>query len=183
MARELLLSYTSLGLSTPLRYCFQEGYFMTRLFAFAPHPVVLTLLLLVAVSASAMVATPAMAQGFLSNRGNTRIEGPGFKVERRNGWFGTQQNVYSDVLGNRVEQKTGWFGRKRTDTQVLGNRFSQDNWGTSLKDNKGNVIVERRRGWFGRRTTTVNTNPLFNRLKNTFSGYPVNSPNNGGTAP
>jgi hypothetical protein len=118
-----------------------------------------------------------------AQRGTTTIQGPGFKMEQRNGWFGTQQNVYSDVLGNRVEQKQGWFGRRQNNTQILGNRLQRDNRGTTLTDNNGNVILKRRRGWLGGEDTTINTDGIFQRMKNVFSGSspspydPNNDPN------
>ena len=118
----------------------------------------------------AMVIALSFGLDANAQRGTTTIKGPGFKMEQRNGWFGTQQNVYSDVLGNRVEQKQGWFGRRQNNTQVLGNRFQRDNRGTTLTDNNGNVIVKRRRGWLGGEDTTINTDGIFQKMKNVFSG-------------
>lgn len=116
-------------------------------------------------------------------RGTTNIQGPGFKVQHSNGWFGTQQNVYSDALGNRLEQKNGLFGRRKTSGQVLGNRVERDNRGTTVTDNSGNVILKRRRGWFGSEDTTINTNGVFQRMKGVFTGGSNSTPAPYGATP
>jgi hypothetical protein len=128
----------------------------------------LTLLTVLTLLLCGLSDLPANAQ----QRGNTTVTLPGVKLERRNGWFGTQQNVYSDVLGNRVESKKGLFGWRRTNSQVLGNQVRQDRWGTVVTDNQGNTLLKRRRGWFGRQDTVINGDGLFQRMKGVMN--PVN---------
>jgi hypothetical protein len=137
------------------------------------RPIGLLLLMALLLGVSPMPAAHAQ-------RGTTTLQGPGFKMEQRNGWFGTQQNVYSDVLGNRVQQKRGWFGRRSNQASILGNQVQRDNRGTTITDNQGNVVVKRRRGWFGREDTTINTDSLFQQLKGvSHRAQPPQNPNPG----
>jgi hypothetical protein len=118
-----------------------------------------------------VMAPSALAQ----QRGNIIIKGPGFNMERKQGWFGTQQNVYSDMFGNNITQKQGLFGRRSTEGQFMGAKMERDWRGTRIKDPGGNVIMQRRRGWFGREDTTIDANGLFQRMKGVFNSVPTNN--------
>jgi hypothetical protein len=125
------------------------------------------------VCTATVLAWPAAS--WAQQRGNVVIKGPGFSLERRNGWFGTQQNVYSDIFGNRISQKQGLFGRRTEEGQVLGTNIQRNGRTTSLKDPNGNVIIQRKRGWFGGEDTTINTDGVLQKMKGVFGNAPNNS--------
>jgi hypothetical protein len=103
-----------------------------------------------------------------AQRGTTTFVGPGFKMERHQGWFGSQQTVYQDALGNRLDNRKGWFGRRKNQAQIMGTGISQDPWNTAVTGPNGEVLVQQRRGWFGGKDTTVDTNTILQRMKTLF---------------
>ncbi|MCE3234401.1 MAG: hypothetical protein K0Q50_581 [Vampirovibrio sp.] len=114
-------------------------------------------------SVIAMGTVPAFA-------GSLVVDGPGFKVEKSQGWFGTKSNSYQDALGNRVEKRTGLFGRTTTHTKVLGNEATvKPGNNVTVTDMDGNQIVRTKRTLFHGRETHVDGNGIFQSLKGLFN--------------
>jgi len=122
--------------------------------------------LLLALLASSLVLTdaqPAMAN-------STVIDGPGFKVEKKNGWFGRESTVYQDALGNAVERKTGFFGKKSSRTKLFGSEAVKKGDNVSVIGPDGKPLVTTKRTLFGGKQTHVDGNGIFQSLKDLMQG-------------
>jgi hypothetical protein len=92
---------------------------------------------------------------FAEDRGTTTVDGPGFKVETKHGWFGTSQKTYRDILGNTVVEKKDIFGRTKRETTILGKKTKS----TSILNGTENAVIN-----------GPNGKPLIERKKSFFKG-------------
>ncbi|MBY0402595.1 MAG: hypothetical protein K2X66_01755 [Cyanobacteria bacterium] len=92
---------------------------------------------------------------FAEDRGITTVDGPGFKVETKRGWFGTSQKTYKDILGNTVVEKRDIFGRTKRETTILGKKTKS----TSVLNGNENAVIN-----------GPNGKPLIERKKSFFKG-------------
>ena len=97
------------------------------------------------------------------------IDGPGFKVEKRKGWFGRKSTSYQDALGNKVENSTGFFGRKRTETSVLGSQMVKQGNNVTVKNSSGKPLVTTRKTWLGGKQTHIDGYGIINSFGDLFS--------------
>jgi hypothetical protein len=105
-----------------------------------------------------LVQPPAQA-------GSTVVDGPGFHLEKRRGWFGRERHVYRDAFGNSIEDRTGFFGRKTTRAGLFGTQVEQNNRRLSVVDRDGKPLVSRRKTWFNGEDTYVDGNQIFHNVK------------------
>ncbi len=99
---------------------------------------------------------------------STVIDGPGFKVEKKKGWFGRKSTVYQDALGNRVEKKTGFFGRKSTQSKLFGSEAVRKGNNMTVTGPNGEAVVTQKKTLFGGKQTHVDGNGVFQSLKELF---------------
>jgi hypothetical protein len=99
---------------------------------------------------------------------STVIDGPGFKIEKKKGWFGRQSTTYHDALGNEVEKKTGWFGRKTTSTKLFGSQAVQNGNNLTVNGPNGKPLITRKKTLFGGKQTHVDGNGIFQSVKDLF---------------
>lgn len=109
------------------------------------------------------MASPVLA-------GSLVVDGPGFKVEKRQGWFGNNSSSYQDALGNKVEKRTGLFGRTTNTTRIFGNQaVVKSGNNVSVTDANGNPLVTSRRTWFRGKETRVDGNGILQSVKVLFN--------------
>lgn len=108
-------------------------------------------------------AVPALAS-------STVIDGPGFKIEKKRGWFGRESTVYRDALGNKVEKKRGLFGRTSTETNLFGNKAVRNRNNIQVTTPGGKPLITKKRTLFGGEQTHVDGNGIFNAVKDMFKG-------------
>jgi hypothetical protein len=113
---------------------------------------------------AALVLTQAVA----AYADSTTIDGPGFKVEKKNGWFGRKSTVYQDALGNRVEKKTGLFGRTSTKSKMFGSEAVKKGNDMTVTGPNGEALVTQKKTLFGGKQTHVDGNGIFQSLKGLF---------------
>lgn len=114
---------------------------------------------------SLMFSTAAPVQA-----GSLVVDGPGFKVEKKQGWFGHNTSSYQDAMGNKVEKRTGLFGRTTNTTRILGNQaVVKSGNNVSVTDANGNPLVTSRRTWFHGKETRVDGNTILHSVKDLFN--------------
>lgn len=106
----------------------------------------------------------------IASANSLEVDGPGFKVQNKTGWFGTRSTSYNDALGNGVNRSTGIFGRTSTKTSVMGTQLYKRGQNVSVTAPGGNPLVSTHRGWFGGRQTRVNGNNIVHSFKGLFNG-------------
>lgn len=99
---------------------------------------------------------------------STVIDGPGFKVEKRQGWFGRKSSSYQDALGNKVEKNTGFFGRTSTHTKVLGTETIKNGNNVVVNGPNGQPLVSKKKTWFHGDETHVDGNGIVDSFKKLF---------------
>lgn len=104
------------------------------------------------------------------------IDGPGFKVEKRQGWFGRSSTGYQDALGNGYQRNNGLFGWHSNKTSVFGTQVVKNPLQTKVLDPQGNPLVTSQRTLFHGKNTYVNGNGIFQSFKNLFNGQPTVNP-------
>ena len=105
------------------------------------------------------------------------VDGPGFKMQNRTGWFGTRSTTYTDALGNKVNRSKGLF-RTTTRTSVFGTQTYKHGQNVSVTAPNGTPLISTKRTWFGGRNTKVDGNNILH----SFSGLFGNSSTSGTTA-
>lgn len=100
---------------------------------------------------------------------STVINGPGFKIEKKHGWFGRKSTVYHDALGNEVETKTGFFGRKTTSTKLFGSQAVKSGNNVTVRGPHGEPLVSSKHTLFGGKQTQVDGNGIWHAVKNVFN--------------
>lgn len=101
------------------------------------------------------------------------INGPGVKVENRQGWFGRKETSYQDALGNVIEKKRGFFGRTSSRTRLFGSEATvSSRRNVTVRDANGNNLITTRRTLFGGRNTQVDGTRILESLKKVFNGTP-----------
>lgn len=100
-----------------------------------------------------------------AKRENTVISGPGFKIERKKGWFGTYKNTYSDALGNNYSKSKGLFGRTRSDHNLFGGHVVSKGQNTTVTGLNGKPYVTTKRSWFKGKQTNIDTNAMIEDAK------------------
>jgi hypothetical protein len=96
------------------------------------------------------------------------IDGPGFKVEKKRGWFGRKSTSYTDMMGNTVEKRTGFFGRTSTRTKLFGNEARKSGNNVQVLDANGKPLVTTRNTIFHGKQTHVDGNGIFQSIKDMF---------------
>jgi len=96
------------------------------------------------------------------------VDGPGFKVEKKHGWFGRKDTSYQDALGNKVEKSTGFFGRTTTHTKLFGSEAIKSGNNVEVLDTNGKPLVTTRHTWFHGKETHVDGNGIFQSMKDLF---------------
>lgn len=107
------------------------------------------------------------------------VDGPGFQVQNKSGWFGRHSTNYADALGNGVSRSTGFFGRTTTRTRVFGTQAYQRGQNVSVTAADGSPMIYSHRGLFGigGRNTRVDGNNIIHSFKGLFnSNAPVQPP-------
>ena len=107
------------------------------------------------------------------------LDGPGFKVQNKTGWFGHKSTSYTDALGNKIERNHGWFGRQTTHTKVFGSEATvTNNHNVSVSGPNGTPLITHHHTWFHGEETHVNGDNIFHSLKGMFTqpNQPVASP-------
>lgn len=99
---------------------------------------------------------------------STVIDGPGFKVEKKNGWFGRKSTVYQDAMGNTVERKTGFLGHESSRTKVLGSEVSQNGKNITVRGPNGQPMVTKKKTLFGGEQTHIDGNGIIESVKGLF---------------
>lgn len=99
---------------------------------------------------------------------STVVDGPGFKVEKKRGWFGRESTVYRDALGNEVETKTGFFGRKSTKTRMFGSEVVKKGSDVQVTGPSGKPLVTTKKTLFRGKQTHVDGNGIWSSLKDLF---------------
>lgn len=111
----------------------------------------------------------AMVVGNLPAQADSTVfDGPGFKVENRDGWFGKKSTTYTDALGNQVEKKRGWFGRETTKTKLFGSEAVRNGKNMTVNGPGGKPLVTTKRTLFGGKRTYVDGNGIFTTVKDLF---------------
>ena len=100
--------------------------------------------------------------------GSTVIDGPGFKVEKKSGWFGRKKTVYQDALGNGVEQKTGWFGRTQTHTRLFGSEVDRKGKNVMVSGPDGQPLISKKKTLLHGEETHVDANGLMKSVQTLF---------------
>jgi len=120
-------------------------------------------------TAALIVAGTMLSMAPIAMAGSLVVDGPGFKVEKKQGWFGHNTSSYQDALGNKVEKKTGFFGRTTSTTRLFGSQVVKSGNNISVTDMSGNPLVTRRRTWFHGKETRVDGNGILHSVKGLFS--------------
>ncbi|HEY9744935.1 MAG TPA: hypothetical protein V6C99_01820 [Oculatellaceae cyanobacterium] len=102
----------------------------------------------------------------ISHADSTVIDGPGFKIEERKGWFGRKSTVYQDALGNTVERKTGLFGRSSNRTKIFGSEAVTKGNQVTVTAPNGKPLVQRKKTLFGGEQTHIDGNGIVESIKN-----------------
>jgi hypothetical protein len=97
---------------------------------------------------------------------STVIDGPGFKVENKKGWFGRKTVGYEDALGNKVEKHTGFFGRTSTQTRVFGSEAIKNGNNITVNGPDGKPLVSQKNTLFHGKETHVDGNSILQSFKN-----------------
>ena len=127
---------------------------------------VLPLLMLSLLVTSPFLVTTAHANSL-------EVDGPGFKMANKTGWFGRHSTAYTDMLGNKVERSTGILGRTTTRTRVFGTEAYHRGNMVSVTAPNGVPLISTRRSWLGGKQTQVNGNNIVQSFKGLFSALPA----------
>jgi hypothetical protein len=116
----------------------------------------------------------------LAHAGSLEVDGPGFKVQNKTGWFGTGGTSYTDALGNNVSRSKGLFGRTTTKTKILGAETYKRGQNVSVTGADGTPLITTHRGLFGigGRTTHIDGNNIIRSFKGVFNSNsaPISQP-------
>lgn len=107
-----------------------------------------------------------------AERGSVVIDGPGFKMEKKKGWFGRSEDSYKDVLGNTVVHKKGWFGRKSTEQSIMGSRTVTNGNNISVYGPDGKPVVVQKKSWLNGTQTHIDGNGIWNNMREMFKDSP-----------
>lgn len=102
---------------------------------------------------------------------STVVEGPGFKYETKNGWFGTSKTTYTDAFGNKVEKKKGIFGGPKQDVTIMGNQVQKGN-NINVTAPNGQPVIQQKKTIFGGQSTKVDINPVIQGIMDLLNGNP-----------
>jgi hypothetical protein len=107
----------------------------------------------------------------MSHAGSLEVDGPGFKVQNKSGWFGTGGTSYTDALGNNVSRSKGFFGRTTTKTKILGAETYKRGQNVAVTGADGIPLITSHRGLFGigGRTTHIDGNSIIHTFKGVFN--------------
>lgn len=98
----------------------------------------------------------------------TVVDGPGFKYEKKDGWFGTSQKTYYDALGNRIERKRGLFGKTKSKSTIFGSKIERNGENLTVSGPNGKPMITRKKTWFHGQKTQVDTNSIWDNVKSIF---------------
>ncbi len=118
--------------------------------------------------AAVAICWAVIASGSPAQADSTVIDGPGFKVQQKDGWFGRKSTTYQDALGNQVEKKTGWFGRKSSKTKLFGSEAVTNGKNVTVTGPSGEPLITRKKTLFRGQETRVDGNGIFQSIKNMF---------------
>lgn len=104
----------------------------------------------------------------VSQASSLTVDGPGFKVEKKHGWFGHNSTSYQDALGNKVEKDTGFFGRTTTHTKLFGSEAVKRGNNVAVYDASGKPLITTHKTWFHGKETRVDGNSIFHSVKDLF---------------
>lgn len=99
---------------------------------------------------------------------STTIEGPGFKLHKKTGWFGASERGYQDALGNTYSQKEGLFHQHKTEGSIFGSRIHTTNRETTVSGPNGQTMVSEKHTWFHGKQTYVNGNGIWQNIRDVF---------------
>ncbi len=106
-----------------------------------------------------------------ANAASTVVEGPGFKYETKDGWFGTSKTTYTDAFGNKVEKKKGLFGGPKQDVTIMGNTVQKGN-NINVTAPNGQPVIQQKKTLFGGQSTKVDINPIIEGIMELLNGTP-----------
>jgi hypothetical protein len=128
------------------------------------------------VSLTALLVTVVAFSGLPGHAGSTVIDGPGFKVEKRQGWFGRKSSSYNDALGNTVEKKTGLFGRESSRTRVFGSEAVKNGNNIMVNGPDGQPLISKKKTLFGGEQTRIDGNGILDSIQQIFNNPNPNNP-------
>lgn len=109
-----------------------------------------------------------LATGVSAHASSLTVDGPGFKVEKKQGWFGRKTTSYQDALGNHVEKSRGFLGRTSTNTKLFGSQAIKNGNNVEVLDANGKPLITTRRTLFHGKETHVDGNGIFQSVKDLF---------------
>lgn len=107
-----------------------------------------------------------------AERKSTVIDGPGFHMEEKRGWFGTTRRTYKDAMGNTVVEKKGPLGRKSSDRNIMGSRTVMDGNNVTVYGPNGAPMVVKKKSWLGGSETRIDGNGIWNNMRELFKDTP-----------
>lgn len=110
---------------------------------------------------SEIASSSAYASSFI-------FDGPGFKVQKKQGWFGTRSSTYQDALGNNLEQRKGFFGRTTSRTKLFGTEAIKSRNNVQVNDPSGRPIITSHRTIFSGNQTHVDGNGIMQSVRDLF---------------
>jgi hypothetical protein len=122
-----------------------------------------TRLLVLSAVVSAYILIP------VAHANSLEVDGPGFKMANKTGWFGRHSTTYTDMLGNKVDRSTGIFGRTTTKTRVLGTETYKRGQNISVTAPSGTPLISTKKTWLGGRQTHVSGNGIIESFKGLFN--------------
>ena len=108
----------------------------------------------------------------LAERGSVVIDGPGFKVENKKGWFGRSEKTYKDAFGNTYVKKRGWFGREKTQQSLFGSQVVQNGKNMTVLGPNGKPLVEKKKSWLGGEQTHIDGTGIIENVKELLQQTP-----------
>ena len=99
---------------------------------------------------------------------STVIDGPGFQVSKKAGWFGRKQTTYQDALGNGVQKQTGLFGRTKTRTRVFGSEVDQKGKNIMVSGPNGQPLISKKKTLLHGEETHIDGNNIIQSVQSIF---------------
>lgn len=125
---------------------------------------------------AAFLMTVLAFSGMPSHASSTVIDGPGFKVEKRQGWFGRKSSSYQDAMGNTVEKKTGLFGRESSRTKIFGSEAVKNGNNIMVNGPDGQPLITKKKTLFGGEQTRIDGNGILDSVRQIFNNPTPNNP-------
>lgn len=121
---------------------------------------------------SVIAISLSMASVEADARGSVVVDGPGFKLEEKKGWFGTSRKTYKDALGNTVTVKKGLFGKETRESNLFGSKATQSGKNITVTGPNGQPLVTKKKTWFHGEQTHVDGNGIYQNVKEIFKETP-----------